>query len=189
MDLIVKNLFVCALLLMFLSGCGDNNVKQESAPGSTEGEQTEAPASVNSKNGSIEEVSDEVPEESVKDPEEEVAPQPETSSEEDNEAPANVTIVEDEEPLPDAVLGLKDRADQGEALAQFELASLYESGRDGVPKNLPKAAALYRKAADQGRADAQYNLGMMYESGHGVTKDPAEAARWFKTYNENQQKN
>ena len=77
-------------------------------------------------------------------------------------------------------------ADQGEALAQFKLASLYESGRDGVPKNLPKAAAFYRKAAEQGRADAQYNLGMMYESGHGIEKDPAEAARWFKAFNENQ---
>ena len=70
---------------------------------------------------------------------------------------------------------------------QFKLASLYESGRDGVPKNLPKAAALYLKAAEQGRADAQYNLAMMYESGHGVAKDAAEAARWFKTYNENEQ--
>ncbi len=65
---------------------------------------------------------------------------------------------------------MKERADQGEALAQFKLASLYESGRDGVPKNLPKAAAFYRKAAEQGRADAQYNLGMMYESGHGIER-------------------
>lgn len=189
MDLIVKNLFACALLMMFLSGCGDNNVNQEPAPGVTEDEQTKIPAPVDSKDDSPEEVPNEGLKEPVKDPEEEVPPQPETSSKEDNDTPANVTILEDEEPLPDAVLGLKGRADEGEALAQFELASLYESGRDGVPKNLPKAAVLYRKAAEQGRADAQYNLGMMYEGGHGVTKDPAEAARWFKTYNENQQKN
>ncbi len=187
MDLIVKNhLFVCALSMMFLSGCGDKNVKQEPAPSGTEDKQTETPASVDSKEGSPEEVPTEVSEEPVKDPEEEVSPQPEASSKEDNEESTDETIVEDEEPLPDAVQGLKERADQGEALAQFKLASLYESGRDGVPKNLPKAAAFYRKAAEQGRADAQYNLGMMYESGHGIEKDPVEAARWFKALNENQ---
>mgnify|MGYP001327569807 CR=1 FL=1 len=186
MDLIVKNLFVCALLIMFLSGCGDNNVEPEPDPGGTEDKQTETPADVDSEDGSSEEVPTEVSEEPVKDPEEEVSPQPETSSKEDNEESTDETIVEDEEPLPDAVQGLKERADQGEALAQFKLASLYESGRDGVPKNLPKAAALYLKAAEQGRADAQYNLAMMYESGHGVAKDAAEAARWFKTFNENE---
>ena len=187
MDLIVKNLFVCALLIMFLSGCGDNNVEPEPVPSGTEDKQTETPADVDSEDGSSEEVADEKPEEVIPVSEEEESPQPETPPNEDKEEPAAETVDEDEEPLPDAVLGLKERADQGEALAQFKLANLYESGRDGVPKNLPKAAALYLKAAEQGRADAQYNLAMMYESGHGVAKDAAEAARWFKTYNENEQ--
>ena len=186
MDMIVKNLFVCALLMIFVSGCGDKNVEPGPAPGGTEDNQTQASAAEDSKGVAPEEAPTEGSEEPANDPEEEVPAEPETSSEEDDKEPADETIVEDEEPLPDAVLGLKERADQGEALAQFKLASLYESGRDGVSKNLPKAAVLYRKAAEQGRSDAQYNLGMMYESGHGVEKDPAEAARWFKAYNENQ---
>ena len=38
----------------------------------------------------------------------------------------------------------------------------------------------YRKAADQGDAYAQCNLGRCYESGQGVTKDLAEAGKWYK---------
>jgi TPR repeat protein len=189
MDLRVKNLFVCVLLMMFLSGCGNENVKTGPGPDSNVNKQTEAPADADPQNILPEDATAEDSEEPEKGPDEELTNQPETTPTEDDGEPVSETVVEDEEPLPDAVLGLKERADEGEALAQFKLASLYESGREGVSKNLPKAAALYRKAAEQGRADAQYNLGMMYESGHGVGKDPAEAARWFKTYNENQQKN
>ena len=44
-------------------------------------------------------------------------------------------------------------ADQGYAVAQFDLGGVYESG-DGVPKDLGKAAELYQKAANQGYATA-----------------------------------
>jgi len=189
MDLRVKNLFICALLMTFLSGCGNKNVETGPGPDANENKQTEAPADTDPQDVSPEDADAEDSDEPEKGADDEVTDLPETTPIENDGEPVNETVVEDEEPLPDAVLGLKERADEGEALAQFKLASLYESGRDGVPKNLPKAAALYRKAAEQGRADAQYNLGMMYESGYGVEKDPAEAARWFKTYNENQQKN
>ena len=36
------------------------------------------------------------------------------------------------------------------------------------------------KAAAQGFADAQYQLGMLYESGSGVTRNLAEAVRWYR---------
>ena len=35
-------------------------------------------------------------------------------------------------------------------------------------------------AAEQGDASAQYNLGGCYKRGQGVTKDEAEAARWYR---------
>ena len=34
--------------------------------------------------------------------------------------------------------------------------------------------------AEQGVADAQYNLGVCYYNGEGVTKDYAEAVRWWR---------
>ena len=33
--------------------------------------------------------------------------------------------------------------------------------------------------AEQGVADAQYNLGVCYANGIGVTKDEAEAVKWY----------
>ena len=37
-----------------------------------------------------------------------------------------------------------------------------------------------RKSAEQGNAQAQYNLGVCYAKGNGVTKDYAEAVKWFR---------
>jgi TPR repeat protein len=48
-------------------------------------------------------------------------------------------------------------ADQGNAVAQFNLGQLYQYG-EGVPKDLGKAAELYKKAANQGHAQASEKL-------------------------------
>ncbi|MFN8818923.1 MAG: tetratricopeptide repeat protein, partial [Holosporaceae bacterium] len=37
-----------------------------------------------------------------------------------------------------------------------------------------------RTKAEQGNAVAQYNLGVMYDEGQGVTRDYAEAVKWFR---------
>jgi uncharacterized protein len=37
-----------------------------------------------------------------------------------------------------------------------------------------------RKAAEQGSVESQFNLGLMYSEGNGVTRDYAEAAKWFR---------
>jgi TPR repeat protein len=58
-------------------------------------------------------------------------------------------------------------ADQGNALAQVNLAVLYENGLGGLPKDDREAARLYRLAADQGNALAQVSLGVFYETGRG----------------------
>jgi TPR repeat protein len=70
-------------------------------------------------------------------------------------------------------------ADAGFADAQHALANFYFDGTGGLAKNRSTAAGLYRKAADQGNALAQNMLGWLYENGEGVTRDPAEAERWW----------
>jgi TPR repeat protein len=75
----------------------------------------------------------------------------------------------------------KIAADQGNALAQVNLAVLYENGGGGLPKDDREAARLYKLAADQGNALAQVSLGVFYEAGRGgLPKDDREAARLYK---------
>ena len=74
------------------------------------------------------------------------------------------------------------KAQAGDAKAQFDLASLYYSGKD-VAKD-PKQGLLWlRKSADQGYAWAEKALGVMYRVGGpetGVPKNPHEASVWFR---------
>ena len=80
---------------------------------------------------------------------------------------------------------LLGKAESGEAVAQYKVASIYESGSDDVSQNLLEAAKWYRMAAEQNHSQSQYNLGMMYQSGHGVGEDANEANKWFERYNQN----
>ena len=80
---------------------------------------------------------------------------------------------------------LLGKAESGEVVAQYKVASIYESGSDDVPQNLLEAAKWYRMAAEQNHSQSQYNLGMMYQSGHGVGEDANEANKWFERYNQN----
>jgi uncharacterized protein len=43
-----------------------------------------------------------------------------------------------------------------------------------------KALKLFIPHAEQGDAEAQFFLGIMYRFGHGVPRDHAEAARWYR---------
>jgi uncharacterized protein len=66
-------------------------------------------------------------------------------------------------------------ADQGLAVAQFNLGLMYANGQ-GVSKDESEAMKWYRLAADQGRSDAQYQLGhLSYQQ-----NEYAEAAKWFR---------
>ena len=53
---------------------------------------------------------------------------------------------------------LRERANAGEAEAQWLLGLMYEKG-GGVPQDLAQAAQWYRKAAEQGNVAAQCSLG------------------------------
>ena len=61
-------------------------------------------------------------------------------------------------------------ANSGNAEAQYQLASLYRSGR-GVPLDETLAFKWMKAAAEHGHARAQFNLGAMYLAGRGVGRD------------------
>lgn len=59
-----------------------------------------------------------------------------------------------------------------------EEARAHEHG-EGVPKDLPRAIALYCQAARAGDVEARYSLGWIYANGRGVARDDALAAYFF----------
>jgi TPR repeat protein len=82
--------------------------------------------------------------------------------------------------LREAARLYKLSADQGNAVAQLQLAYMYENG-DVLPKDWPEAARLYRLAADQGNPEAQANLADFYERGDaGLRRNACEAMRLRK---------
>jgi uncharacterized protein len=68
----------------------------------------------------------------------------------------------------------RSMADQGLAVAQFNVGLMYDNGQ-GISKDEVQAMKWYRLAADQGRPDAQYQLGHLYYKQDNY----AEAAKWF----------
>ena len=70
-------------------------------------------------------------------------------------------------------------ADQGYAMAQYNLGVCYKRG-EGVPQDYGMAVKYYRLAADQGFAKAQYNLGLCYYWGQGVPQDYAQAVKYYR---------
>jgi localization factor PodJL len=71
-------------------------------------------------------------------------------------------------------------AQAGDARAQLQLASLYEAGTAGVPRDLAAARAWTRKAAEGGDRIGMHNLGLFLSAGEGGLRDDAEAAAWFR---------
>jgi hypothetical protein len=71
------------------------------------------------------------------------------------------------------------RAEQGDAKAQSDLASMYYHGK-GVPQDYAEAARWYRRAAEQGNVKAEYGLGYMYSQRQGLPRDYTEAANWYR---------
>jgi hypothetical protein len=78
-----------------------------------------------------------------------------------------------------SVADIRQKAEQGDAQAQFELGIRYRQGRD-VPADLSLALDWFRKAAAQSNSDAMVQLATMYGTGRGVTKDLSQAVTWFR---------
>jgi TPR repeat protein len=68
---------------------------------------------------------------------------------------------------PDNINTYREKALQGDAEAQTNLAASYELGMD-VPKDISEALKWYNEAAAQGNIDAIFALGMMYKLGKDV---------------------
>ena len=78
-----------------------------------------------------------------------------------------------------ALTETRQSADQGDAVAQYNLGARYYHGQ-GVPQDFTHAATWYRRAADQGHAAAQFTLGFLYDNGRGVPEDGPRAAAWYR---------
>src|SRR5690606_30096882 len=77
-----------------------------------------------------------------------------------------------------AVQWYRKAADQGLAIAQANLGTMYRNGT-GVARNNLRAAEWYQKSADQGLGWAQVYLGDAYERGSGVRHNRVKAMEWF----------
>lgn len=74
---------------------------------------------------------------------------------------------------------LRQAAEQGDAVAQFQLGTAYYTGQS-VQQDFQEAIKWYRKVAEQGFAIAQHNLGLAYSRGEGVPQDDKQAAYWYR---------
>lgn len=85
----------------------------------------------------------------------------------------------DKSELPEEITALIEKADAGDALAQFELGERYHKGI-GVEQNQSKAVEWFHEAAKQGHARSQNAMGHMHRYGIGVKQNDSEAIFWFQ---------
>jgi len=69
-------------------------------------------------------------------------------------------------------------AEDGDAVAQYNLATMYDNGQ-GVLQDYQTAVKWYTLAAEQGLAKSQYNLGISYAKGQGVLQDYTYGHMWL----------
>ena len=81
--------------------------------------------------------------------------------------------------LPTDLATLRQKAEAGDAEAQFRLGKAFEDG-SGVSQSDEEAAKWYEKSATKGNAAAQLELGVLLWTGRGVTKDKAQAVEWYR---------
>jgi hypothetical protein len=74
---------------------------------------------------------------------------------------------------------IKQKANNGDKEAQFELGVAYYTGKD-VELSKNKAFEWFEKSANQGYVVAQRNLGVMYDNGEGVNANHKKAVKAFK---------
>lgn len=82
--------------------------------------------------------------------------------------------------IASALVAWRKAALAGDALAQYNLAVMLETG-NGVAANAGLAACWYRLSAAQGYAPAQNNLGILYQDGRGTPQDYVRAADYYQS--------
>ena len=78
----------------------------------------------------------------------------------------------------------KKCAEQGDAMAQYNLGIMYDNG-EGTLTDKKQAFYWYKKCAEQGDAKAQYNIGVMYFNGEGTLTNKSKCASWIRVSYEN----
>ncbi|MBM3845990.1 MAG: sel1 repeat family protein, partial [Verrucomicrobia bacterium] len=76
----------------------------------------------------------------------------------------------------EALPELKSRAGNGDAIAQYELATRLSEAP--VPDQIG-AFSWFKKAAEAGHLQAQYSLGVRHLNGQGTDPNLVEAVRWL----------
>ena len=77
------------------------------------------------------------------------------------------------------IAALQEKADSGDAAAQYKLGVLLE-GDDNTPPNYAQAVLWIRKSADQGYPAAENELGILYEHAEGVPFDEGLYLSWVQ---------
>jgi hypothetical protein len=80
---------------------------------------------------------------------------------------------------PIILQSLKERAEKGEAKAQFQLAYGYHLLASSDRGKMKEAVFWYQKAAKNRHPGAQYNLGVMYATGKTLPRDDAKFEKWM----------
>lgn len=88
------------------------------------------------------------------------------------------------ENLPTAVVWYMEMAKSGDADAQYNLGSVYETGF-GVKADPDEAVRWYKEAADQDHQLAQLKLGIMYILGDGARQSIIKGTSWIQSSAEN----
>jgi len=111
-------------------------------------------------------------------------PSQHTAESSKKEAPAPAESSEKEAPIPTAVVWYMEMAKSGDADAQYNLGSVYETGF-GVKADILQAAEWYKKAAEQDHQLAQLKLGILYVLGDGVRQSVIKGTNWIHSASEN----
>ncbi|MEZ6014558.1 MAG: tetratricopeptide repeat protein [Planctomycetota bacterium] len=74
---------------------------------------------------------------------------------------------------------LRTRSQEGDAVAQFELACRYADG-DGVPRSEATAYRWFLRAAEGDHVEAMASVGRSHHHGLGAPRDHALAAQWYE---------
>jgi hypothetical protein len=93
---------------------------------------------------------------------------------------ANDMTIDRDLSLPSDILNLEEKAFNGLAEAQHDLAALYTAGQAGVQQNYERAYYWFKQAADQGIANAAYNLGVLNHQGLGQAQNMDRALDWYR---------
>ncbi len=82
----------------------------------------------------------------------------------------------------ETIVGLRTRAEHGDADAQYRLGSMYDYGQGFLQylQDDVEAVKWYRSAAKQNHVEAQLVLGYRYQRGEGVPRDYVLSYMWFE---------